>query len=286
MDVAIAETPDPLEHLEIADREVIRVGRQVAGQHRAERVRMNDAARSPFARGQAEDRVALARPEVRIVRAAQDRTVGRVDREELVRLDALLVNAGRCEQQPATIGRSADPATGPRDPAPGVERAEQLDQELARGLLRLAHEAPADAWTPAERRCRWLSRRQSSVTAASGGKPGGRGAEQLDLYLPAMRFLNRFVDSNDREIRRLQPLVDATNALEAEYEAMSDEEIRAAFDELRADVLEAAAPDEPSDDELHHPTSSAAASCSRSAASARTPGSRPRSTRSCPTCSR
>ena len=49
-------------------------------------------------------------------------------------------------------------------------------------------------------------------------------------------FLSRFVDSNDREIRRLQPLVDETNALEAEYEALSDEEIRAAFDELRAEV--------------------------------------------------
>ena len=68
-----------------------------------------------------------------------------------------------------------------------------------------------------------------------------------------MRFLNRFVDSNDREIRRLQPLVDAANALEAEFEAMSDEEIRAAFAELRADALEAATPDVPSDDELHHP---------------------------------
>ena len=68
-----------------------------------------------------------------------------------------------------------------------------------------------------------------------------------------MRFLNRFVDSNDREIRRLQPLVDETNALEAEYEALSDDEIRAAFAELRAEVLEAAEPDEPSDDELHHP---------------------------------
>jgi preprotein translocase subunit SecA len=68
-----------------------------------------------------------------------------------------------------------------------------------------------------------------------------------------MRFLNRFVDSNDREIRRLQPLVDATNALEADYEALSDEEIRAQFAELRVEVLEAAVPDEPSDDELHHP---------------------------------
>src|SRR6476619_4062030 len=68
-----------------------------------------------------------------------------------------------------------------------------------------------------------------------------------------MRFLNRFVDSNDREIRRLQPMVDQTNALEAEYEALSDEEIRARFAELRAEVLQAAVPDEPSEDELHHP---------------------------------
>jgi len=68
-----------------------------------------------------------------------------------------------------------------------------------------------------------------------------------------MRFFSRFVDSNDREIRRLQPLVDETNALEAEYEALSDDDIRAAFAELRADALEAATPDEPSEDELHHP---------------------------------
>ncbi|MEA2608676.1 MAG: preprotein translocase subunit SecA [Chloroflexota bacterium] len=68
-----------------------------------------------------------------------------------------------------------------------------------------------------------------------------------------MRFLNRFVDSNEREIHRLQPLVDATNALEAEFEAMSEEEIRAAFADLRADALEAATPDEPSEDELRHP---------------------------------
>src|SRR6187397_179542 len=68
-----------------------------------------------------------------------------------------------------------------------------------------------------------------------------------------MRFLNRFVDSNDREIRRLQPVVDQTNALEAEYEALSDEEIRAHFAELRAEITEVAVPDGPSEDELHHP---------------------------------
>ena len=29
-----------------------------------------------------------------------------------------------------------------------------------------------------------------------------------------MGFLSRFVDSNDREVKRIQPLVDAANALE------------------------------------------------------------------------
>ena len=36
-----------------------------------------------------------------------------------------------------------------------------------------------------------------------------------------MRFLSRFVDSNDRELRRVQPWVDQINALEPEYEAMA-----------------------------------------------------------------
>ncbi len=68
-----------------------------------------------------------------------------------------------------------------------------------------------------------------------------------------MRFLNRFVDSNDREVRRLQHVVDETNAFEPEYEAKSDLEIREAFAALKAEVLEAATEDEPSEDELHHP---------------------------------
>ena len=41
-----------------------------------------------------------------------------------------------------------------------------------------------------------------------------------------MRFLSRFFDSNDRELGRIQPLIDATNDLEPEYEALSDGEIR------------------------------------------------------------
>ena len=66
-------------------------------------------------------------------------------------------------------------------------------------------------------------------------------------------FLSRFVDSNDRELKRIQPFVDAANALEPEIQALSDEEIRARFTALRAEIFEVAVPDEPSDDELHHP---------------------------------
>ena len=66
-------------------------------------------------------------------------------------------------------------------------------------------------------------------------------------------FLSRFVDSNDRELKRIQPFVDAANALEPEIQALSDEEIRARFTAFRAEILEVAVPDEPTDDELHHP---------------------------------
>ncbi len=68
-----------------------------------------------------------------------------------------------------------------------------------------------------------------------------------------MRFFSKFVDSNDREIRRIQPWVDEANSLEAEFEGLSDEQIRAQFDEIRAEVREVARDSEPSEDELHHP---------------------------------
>src|SRR6187397_2960110 len=68
-----------------------------------------------------------------------------------------------------------------------------------------------------------------------------------------MKLLSRFIDSNDRELRRIQPQVEEANALEAEYEALSDEDIRAAFAEIRAESHEIAAGQEPSDDELNHP---------------------------------
>ncbi len=68
-----------------------------------------------------------------------------------------------------------------------------------------------------------------------------------------MRLLSQFFDTNDRELSRIQPLIDATNELEPEYEGLSDAEIRERIDVIRADVLEAAAPEEPSEDELEHP---------------------------------
>ena len=66
-------------------------------------------------------------------------------------------------------------------------------------------------------------------------------------------FLSRFVDSNDRELHRIEPLVERINELEPEMEARSDEEIRALVDEIREEIREAGEPEEPSDDERHHP---------------------------------
>jgi preprotein translocase subunit SecA len=66
-------------------------------------------------------------------------------------------------------------------------------------------------------------------------------------------FLSRFVDSNDRELKRIQPFVDEANELEAELEALSDDDIKARFLGLREELHETVVEEEPSDDELHHP---------------------------------
>ena len=66
-------------------------------------------------------------------------------------------------------------------------------------------------------------------------------------------FLSRFVDSNDRELRRIEPLVDRINELEPEMQARSDAELRAVVQELREEIRDAGEPEEPSDDERHHP---------------------------------
>src|SRR5438067_8770301 len=49
-----------------------------------------------------------------------------------------------------------------------------------------------------------------------------------------MKFLSRLVDSNEREVRRLEPLVADINALETTYTALSDDELTAKTAELRA----------------------------------------------------
>jgi preprotein translocase subunit SecA len=67
-----------------------------------------------------------------------------------------------------------------------------------------------------------------------------------------MKFLSRFVDSNDRELHRIQPWVDEASALEAEFEGLSDDEIRTQFAEIRDEVRASVQPEEPSEDELHH----------------------------------
>src|SRR3954471_20839962 len=66
-------------------------------------------------------------------------------------------------------------------------------------------------------------------------------------------FLSRFVDSNDRELKRIQPFVDEANELEAEIKALSDSEIRDRFLALRDEFRESVVEEGPSDDELHHP---------------------------------
>jgi preprotein translocase subunit SecA len=48
------------------------------------------------------------------------------------------------------------------------------------------------------------------------------------------KFLSRLGDSNEREVRALQPIVDRINALEPEVQALSDSELAARTDELRA----------------------------------------------------
>ena len=68
-----------------------------------------------------------------------------------------------------------------------------------------------------------------------------------------MRFLSRFVDSNDRELHHLQPFIDEANDLEPEIQALPDEEIRQRFQVIREEIREIAEPGEPSEDELHHP---------------------------------
>ncbi len=49
-----------------------------------------------------------------------------------------------------------------------------------------------------------------------------------------MKFLSKLVDSNDREVRKLEPFVERANALEPEMTALTDAELAAKTDELRS----------------------------------------------------
>ncbi|MEP6469869.1 MAG: preprotein translocase subunit SecA [Chloroflexota bacterium] len=49
-----------------------------------------------------------------------------------------------------------------------------------------------------------------------------------------MKFFTRLVDSNDREVRRLEPLVARINELEPEFESLSDADLRGSTEKLRA----------------------------------------------------
>ena len=66
-------------------------------------------------------------------------------------------------------------------------------------------------------------------------------------------FLSRLTGGGANDVRKLQPLVEEINGLEAEFEALSDDEIRERMLALKAEILDDGAPSEPSDDELNHP---------------------------------
>ena len=89
----------------------------------------------------------------------------------------------------------------------------------------------------------------------TAGHKEGIAALAPILSILMRNLISRFVDSNDRVVDKLQPLVDEINSLEAEFEALSDDEIRERMIALRAEVMAEAAPSEPSADELQNESS-------------------------------
>jgi preprotein translocase subunit SecA len=59
-----------------------------------------------------------------------------------------------------------------------------------------------------------------------------------------LKWLSSLIDSNEREVRRLQPLVDHINSLEPEFEKLSDAELRAKTDEFKARLQDGESLDE------------------------------------------
>jgi preprotein translocase subunit SecA len=63
------------------------------------------------------------------------------------------------------------------------------------------------------------------------------------------KFLSGLVDSNEKELKRLQPNVDRTNELEPEFQKLSDDELKARTEEFKARVARAIAGIQPKLDE-------------------------------------
>ena len=59
-----------------------------------------------------------------------------------------------------------------------------------------------------------------------------------------VKLFSRLTDSNEKEIKRLQPTVDRINALEPDFEKLSGEELRAKTDEFKSRLKEGAELDE------------------------------------------
>src|SRR5208283_1625581 len=68
----------------------------------------------------------------------------------------------------------------------------------------------------------------------------GTGSERSKMLSSALKFdsvMKRvFGSSNDRRLKSYRPKVAAINALEPEFEALSDQQLRAKTDELRAEL--------------------------------------------------
>jgi len=58
------------------------------------------------------------------------------------------------------------------------------------------------------------------------------------------KWLSNLIDSNEKELKRLQPLVDHINSLEPEFEKLTDAELRAKTDEFKARLADGESLDE------------------------------------------
>jgi preprotein translocase subunit SecA len=59
-----------------------------------------------------------------------------------------------------------------------------------------------------------------------------------------LKWLSNLIDSNEKELKRLQPLIDHINSLEPEFEKLSDAELRAKTDEFKARLKDGESLDE------------------------------------------